>query len=71
MYIQTCFENFSIIHYELLLIVIVVDCNICLFVCHKMQEDQGKGSNTSVDLTQEETQNDDSGGNSENDTGHA
>lgn len=36
-----------------------------------MQEDQGKGSNTSVDLTQEETQNDDSDGNSENDTGHA
>ena len=36
-----------------------------------MQEDQGKGSNTSVDLTQEETQNDDLDGNSENDTGHA
>ena len=36
-----------------------------------MQEDQGKGTNTSVDLTQEEAQNDNLGGNSENDTGQA
>ena len=75
LYIQTCFDktlyNFSIIHYGLLLIVIFVCMFVCLYVCHKMQEDQGKGTNTSVDLTQEEAQNDNLGGNSENDTGQA
>ena len=67
---------YYVIHRWLSLLIVLF---VCLFVCvfvyqqiyHKMQEGQGKDSNTSLDLTQEEAEDEDSQGNSENDTGHA